>query len=226
MRKTVGRARLTYDELLTLITEAEMILNSRPISYVSADDTEEALTPSHILRGRRILSLPGPIGDIDETDDGDLGSPDLSRRLRHLEKTMGDFWRRWRTEYLHELREAHRNAKRLKGQDRLIAVGDMVVLYDEKHPRGFWRIGKVERLISGVDGEIRGASVRVHTNRINTLMLNRPIQHLYPLEVKATVVNDPNPDSQDKNEDSQLDNSLMEVEGQSDDVEESQYDHT
>ena len=95
-----------------------------------------------------------------------------------------------------------------------------------KHPRGFWRIGKVERLISGVDGEIRGASVRVHTNRKNTLMLNRPIQHLYPLEVKATEGDNPNPDSQDKNEDSQADNSLMEVEGQSDDVEESQCDHT
>ena len=132
LRKTIGRARLTYDELLTSITEAEMILNSRPISYVSADDTEEALTPSHLLHGCRILSLPGPIGDIDETDDGDQESPDLSRRLKHLEKTMSDFWRRWRTEYLHELREAHRNAKRLKGQDRLIAVGDIVVLYDEK----------------------------------------------------------------------------------------------
>ena len=94
LRKTIGRARLTYDELLTSITEAEMILNSRPISYVSADDTEEALTPSHLLHGCRILSLPGPIGDIDETDDGDQGSPDLSRRLKHLEKTMSDFWRR------------------------------------------------------------------------------------------------------------------------------------
>ena len=106
-------------------------------------------------------------------------------------------------------------------------MGDIVVVfYYEKHPREFWRIGKVERLISGVDGEIRGASVRVHTTRINTLMLNRPIQHLYPLKVKATEVDDPNPDSQDKNEDSQPDNSLMEVEGQSDDVEESQYDQT
>ena len=30
LRKTIGSARLTYDELLTSVTEAEMILNSRP----------------------------------------------------------------------------------------------------------------------------------------------------------------------------------------------------
>ena len=32
LRKTIGRARITYDELLTAIAEGEMILNSRPIS--------------------------------------------------------------------------------------------------------------------------------------------------------------------------------------------------
>ena len=35
-----------------------MILNSRPLSYVSSEDLEEPLTPSHLLTGRRLLSLP------------------------------------------------------------------------------------------------------------------------------------------------------------------------
>ena len=175
LRKTIGRAHLTYDELLTSLTEVEMTLNSRPISYVSADDLEEALTPSHLLHGCRILSLPGPIRDVDESDAGDQGSPDLSKRLKHLEKTRSDFWRRWRTEYLTELREAHRNMKRLKGPIIPIAVGDIVIVYDERHPRGFWKIGRVKKLISGVDGEIRGASVRVHTTGTNTSTLNRRI---------------------------------------------------
>lgn len=29
-----------YDELLTVVTEVEVILNSRPISYVSTEDIE------------------------------------------------------------------------------------------------------------------------------------------------------------------------------------------
>ena len=58
LRKTIGSARLTYDELLTSVTEVEMILNSRPLTHLSSDDVEEEpLTPSHLLLGYRVLSL-------------------------------------------------------------------------------------------------------------------------------------------------------------------------
>ena len=60
LKKSVGRASLTYDELSTLVTEIEAVLNSRPLTYVSTDDLEEPLTPSHLLLGYRVLSLPDP----------------------------------------------------------------------------------------------------------------------------------------------------------------------
>ena len=47
LKKTIGGAMLTYEELLTVITETEMILNARPLSYVTSVDVEEPLTPSH-----------------------------------------------------------------------------------------------------------------------------------------------------------------------------------
>jgi len=34
LKKTIGRAKLTQDELVTVVAEAEMILNCQPISYV------------------------------------------------------------------------------------------------------------------------------------------------------------------------------------------------
>ena len=58
LKKTIGQAKLSFDELATVIAEAEMILNSRPLSYISSEDLEEPLTPSHLLCGRRIMSLP------------------------------------------------------------------------------------------------------------------------------------------------------------------------
>ena len=58
LRKIVGRAKLSYEELLTVIIEVEGIVNSRPISYISSSDLEEPLTPSHLLIGRRLLNLP------------------------------------------------------------------------------------------------------------------------------------------------------------------------
>ncbi len=67
LRKVVGQAKLSYDELLTAITEVEAVINSRPLSYISMDDLEEPLTPSHLLVGRRILSLPDHLcRDINE----------------------------------------------------------------------------------------------------------------------------------------------------------------
>ena len=45
LRKSIGSAKLTMDELLTAVVEIEMIVNSRPLSYLSADDMEELLTP-------------------------------------------------------------------------------------------------------------------------------------------------------------------------------------
>ena len=85
LRKTIGKARLSYDELLTKTTEVEMILNSRPILYVSTEDIEE---PSHLLVGHRILSLPDSHYYEDQDDDMDMSPDHLSRRMKHLNQTL------------------------------------------------------------------------------------------------------------------------------------------
>jgi len=42
-----------------LIVEIEAVLNDRPLTYQLADITDpEPLTPSHLLYGRRITTLP------------------------------------------------------------------------------------------------------------------------------------------------------------------------
>ena len=77
-----------------------MIINSRPLSYVSTEDIEEPLTPSHLTIGRRVLSLPNTVSycDEDESDDEvDLSHEGLERRLKHLNKTLDHFWKRWKS---------------------------------------------------------------------------------------------------------------------------------
>ena len=58
LKKTIGKAKLTYDELLTVLTEVEAIINSRPLSYVSSKHLDKPLTLYHLLSRHRILSLP------------------------------------------------------------------------------------------------------------------------------------------------------------------------
>ena len=96
MKKTISGARLTYEELLTVIIEVEMILNCRPLSYVSSEDYEEPLTPSHLLCGHRIMSLPDNRSSEAEDSDTDVQPQDLDRRMRHLSNVMNHFWKRWR----------------------------------------------------------------------------------------------------------------------------------
>ena len=65
----IGQARLSHDEMQTAILEVEAILNSRPLSYTTSDDTEEPLTPAHLLLGRRLLSLPDDLSHYEDGDD-------------------------------------------------------------------------------------------------------------------------------------------------------------
>ena len=113
MRKTIGQARLNYDEMTTALVKAEAVLNSRPLTYVTMDDMDEPLTPSHLLTGHRILSLPSN-PKLNDKENGDeefcLNECDqLTRRARHLNRTLNTLWDRWRQEYLLELPEAHRH---------------------------------------------------------------------------------------------------------------------
>ena len=92
LKKTLGKARLTYEELLTVLTEVECILNSRPLTYLYPDDLEEPLTPSHLISGRRLLSLPDTTrseGDNSSTHET------VTRRARYLQRLMGHLWNQW-----------------------------------------------------------------------------------------------------------------------------------
>ena len=42
-----------------------------------------------------------------------------------------------------------------------LRTGKVVMVYDEGHPRGIWRLGRIEELIPGADGKIRGVCVKV-----------------------------------------------------------------
>ena len=64
LKKCLRNARLNYDELSTTLVEVEAVLNSRPLTYVY-DKFEESLTPSHLVIGRRILSMPSKNYSID-----------------------------------------------------------------------------------------------------------------------------------------------------------------
>ena len=56
-RKVLGNAKLTFDELSTVLSEIECTLNSRPLTYLYEEPGEQVLTLSHLMLGCRLSIL-------------------------------------------------------------------------------------------------------------------------------------------------------------------------
>ena len=182
LKKTIGQAKLTYDEMITSLIEIEAVINSRPLTYISLDSLQESLTPSHFLTGKRVLSLPDGYGCGDDLEDEDFDTSHdhLTKRMKHLNVVLNHFWKQWRSEYLLGLRETHRQCS-TNSSVAPVNTGDVVILQEDK-PRALWRLARVKQLITGRDGKVRAAILTVPSKDGLTITLQRPVQVLYPLE--------------------------------------------
>ena len=169
LRKILRKSRLSYEEVETILVEIEGVLNSRPLTYVDDSDLTEPLTPSHLMYGRNILNRTSSVDKNSETP---------SNRIKHVNKLLDHFWKRFSSEYLCSLRERDRLQRRKNPRCKIVSVGDVVLVHQKQVARNSWPLGKITRLISSPDGEVRGAELRTATGK-----LNRPINLLYPLEM-------------------------------------------
>jgi len=189
IKKVLGRAHISLQVLQTIVVEVEALLNDRPLTYVSHDPKDpEPLTPSHLLSGLRVTSLPYEHYTVDDITDPSYNEHDrLSKDAKTQSLLLQHFTSRWKNEYLMSLREYHR----ISGNNTCkIAVGDVVLVHDDG-PRVKWRLAVVEDLICGGDGLVRATNIRTSTGRTN-----RPIVRLIPLEVSAQGENNnPSDDS-------------------------------
>ncbi|XP_065180252.1 uncharacterized protein LOC135810689 [Sycon ciliatum] len=179
LRKVLGNAYVSGEELVTVLAEVECTLNSRPLTFLSTEEWTEPLTPSHLLLGRRLRSMP----DAEHIPRAATAEV-VRERAEHLQQLIRHSWTRWRREYLLELRNAHR--QQFNANATPIRVGDVVLIEDENAKRQQWPLGLVVELIPGHDGIARAAKVKTATPKKGSVThLKRPIQRLYPLEVCA-----------------------------------------
>ena len=178
LKRQLSNARLTYEEVQTVLFEIEAIMNNRPITYLYPNDLDQCLTPNHLIFGRR-LERKSEVrnAEITRECDYELYHKKLSTILDH-------FLNRWRIEYLADLREQQKYRLKIPKEPN-VKIGDIVLIHDEKLPRQLWKMGKIETLIYSKDGRVRGADVRTP----NYSVLKRPVSRLYPIECPGNELN-------------------------------------
>ena len=119
--KTHGHS-LNDEGLRTLVAETEAIINSRPLTVESLSDinSEIPLSPSNLLtmKSDNIMLPPGV-----------FNRPDLysRRRWRRVQHIAGEFWSRWRKEFLQSLQAR----QKWDISKRNVQVGDVVLLKED-----------------------------------------------------------------------------------------------
>lgn len=168
--KALAKEQILQDEsLLTVIAEAERILNDRPITALSDDvDDPLPLTPAMLLLLKQNKCLPA--GTFCKSDC-------YPRRWFKQAGFLSDqFWKRWTREYLPALQTRQIWQKPIRN----VAVNDLVLMVEDNVPRGRWPLAIVTEVKTSDDGHVRSCSVRAGNSSYD-----RPIHKLCLLEQSA-----------------------------------------
>lgn len=193
LKRNLGKASLNYEEMLTVLADCEGTINQRPLTYTSEDPEEpRPLTPAHFLR-----EVASPL-NCDTIDLDLIDRNHLRKRLCYLQRVRENFRRRFQREYLAALVNNPGNKQRYE-----LKEGDIVIVGSDNAKRIEWPLARVEELISGKDGKRRVARLKLaHTTLI------RPIQRLYPLEIRSEQLAPINSVTETRNSDVPGDNIL------------------
>ena len=146
----LGNADVNDEELMTAIIGAEALINSRPLTYQSADPSDDApLTPNHFLHGQ-IGGQFAP-ASVDKTDFNPR------KRWRRIQELVRHFSNRWLKEWLPRLSARTKWSQPVRD----FKVSDVVLVITSGTIRGNWSLGRVLETYLGKDGWVRVAKIQV-----------------------------------------------------------------
>lgn len=147
--RQLGSSKLSFEDMSTILTQIESLMNSRPLLPITEDPNDlAALTPAHFLIGTSMTALPDP-----NLQSVPAHSLDHYQKLQlHVQK----FWSHWRTEYLQELQKDTQNFK----QNDQITPGRMVIVVDEMQAPIRWPLARIVAVYPGEDNITRVVTLR------------------------------------------------------------------
>ena len=161
-----------FEEIQAVLFELEPIIKNAPLTYVYPNTIEICLSPNHLLFGRPLLyssnTTPTVVRNLTV----------LSSTSDKINRLSNHFVDRWRHEDELNLRETQQTSK-LNVNSQKINVNNIVLAYNEKVPKHFWRIAIITEILPSGDSEIRGAIVRIAKTNI---IQKHPLSKLFTVE--------------------------------------------
>ncbi|XP_072395197.1 uncharacterized protein [Diabrotica undecimpunctata] len=169
LKRVMTDTKLDYERFVTLLTQIEGVLNSRPLSALSSNPSDLLpLTPAHFLIGRAMDFVP-------EINLSNSSITSLSR-FQQLQQLRRHFWKRWSLEYISELQER----KKWKVNQSKIQTDTLVLIKERNLPPLNWCLGRVEVLHPGADGVTRVVTIRTSKG-----LIKRAVTNICPLPVPS-----------------------------------------
>ena len=182
LRKRIGCNLLPLIGLITLMTDVEGTVNSRPLTYVSEEINVASLTPSQLLHTYPCTVLPQCDIYVSNREFAlSVSSAEfLLQKLHQSQQFLDRYWQHWRDEYLASLRERGDACLR---QSRILtnatpAVSSVVLVKEENYSRTAWPLGRFTAIHSNQDEQTRVATVRLALGS----SITRPLCMPYPIE--------------------------------------------
>ncbi|XP_022806462.1 uncharacterized protein LOC111343532 [Stylophora pistillata] len=166
--------QLDDEALRTFMTEAECIVNCRPLTIENLTDplTPEPLTPNHLLTLKTQVVLPPP---------GKFESPDQysRKRWRRVQYLANQLWLCWQKEYCALLQKR----QKWTTPKRCMRKGDVVLVCDNESPRNQWPLAVVSKVFPSGDQLVRKVQITTAKDG-ERRFLERPVHKLVLLLAK------------------------------------------
>jgi hypothetical protein len=182
LKSTLDGKSCSFNELTTILFEAAVIVNSRPIGIAGRDSDLEAgtpITPLHLMLGRATIEAP----QMDFNTDFNL-----TRRLQFVDEVKREFWHKWRAIVFQGLDRSYK----WRQDQRDSQVGDVVLLKDETAAGDTYKLARVVEVFRNTqDARVREVTVAYKNfNEKSFRTSTRPI-HKIVLVVPAEDANLP-----------------------------------
>uniref|UniRef100_A0A914YX01 Integrase catalytic domain-containing protein n=1 Tax=Panagrolaimus superbus TaxID=310955 RepID=A0A914YX01_9BILA len=184
LKQTIGRKFLNLVDFWTFLCEVESTINSRPLTYVHANEPF-VIRPADFVSPGIQINLPTVTVDNESEDPMYLpstahGGERLVERYKKTLEHLDKFWNLWNKDYLNFLRERNDNEHKTRRGSikRQPQINEMVLVYEPDVARGLWKVAKIKELIISNDNEVRSAKIE-YKDGFET---RRAVNHLYPIE--------------------------------------------